>query len=175
MQPDEKIDTWIRKRSGRVFPLLSCVAVLAAVGYEMVLVLTPLLSAYRFPIPFAVPIFDTPFALVAIGGAYFCLERHRLRQDFRSVLLGCALWLAGLLALAHILTQPDYPGSSGVHPGVAPYFFFLSYLSLFAGIGLATHFSDRQLALSDRGRFSIAAVGLGASIVLLIAVPKIRP
>ena len=38
----------------------------------------------RVPSPYAVPIFDTPFALVAVGIGYLCLERHRLRQDFRS-------------------------------------------------------------------------------------------
>jgi len=38
----------------------------------------------RFPTPYAVPIFDVPFALVAVGIGYLCLERHRLRQDARS-------------------------------------------------------------------------------------------
>jgi signal transduction histidine kinase/ActR/RegA family two-component response regulator len=175
MEADEVVGTWQRKKSGRPFSVLGLLAVLAAVTYEIVLVFTPWLSSYRFPIPFAVPIFDTPFALVAMGGAYFCLERHRLRQDFRSVFLGSALWLAGLLALAHILAQPDYPGAAGAHPGVAPYFFFLSYLACFTGIGLATHFSDRHFALSDRARFAIAAAVLGLSIVLVIAIPRIRP
>ena len=95
--------------------------ILAGLVYEVVLFFTPVLAPYRFPIPYAVPIFDTPFALVGLGVAYLCLERHRLRQDVQSVALGATLWLTGLLALAHIFTQPDYPGTPGVHAGVAPY------------------------------------------------------
>src|SRR3989442_11984383 len=79
--------------------------------YEAILLFTPLLAPYRFPIPYAVPIFDSPFALMAIGVAYLCLERHRLRQDAQSAVLGMTLWVAGLLALAHIFAQPDYPRS----------------------------------------------------------------
>jgi len=145
------------------------------VAYEAVLLFTSLLAPYRFPIPYAVPIFDTPFVLVAIGGAYFCLERHRLRQDFHSAALGTVLWLAALLGVAHILTQPDYPGTEGVNPGVAPYFFFLSYLSGFAAIGLATHYGDRPFPLSDRARFWIAMGALGLSILLVLVVLQIRP
>jgi hypothetical protein len=48
---------------------------------------------------------------MAIGVAYLCLERHRLRQDVESAVLGMTLWVMGLLALAHIFTQPDYPGA----------------------------------------------------------------
>ncbi|HEV8438164.1 MAG TPA: GAF domain-containing protein [Methylomirabilota bacterium] len=175
MQSNERIDVVLRRRPARAFSLFFFVAILAALTYEVIIIFTSLLAPYRFPIPFAVPIFDTPFALVAIGGAYFCLERHRLRQDARSAFLGVALWLAGLLALAHILTQPDYPGTPGVNPGIAPYFFFLSYLACLAGIGLASQFSDRQLPLDDRARFWIAAGVLGLSILLVVAVVELRP
>jgi len=174
MDPKRKLNTSFRRRPGRTLSGLSLFATLAALAYEVIL-LTPLLSSYRFPIPFAVPIFDTPFALVAIGGAYFCLERHRLRQDFRSASLGMALWLAGLLAIAHILAQPDYPGSPGVNPGVAPYFFFLSYLSPLVGIGLAAHVGARPWPLSDRGRLWIAAGILGLSLLIVAAVLQVRP
>src|SRR5205814_1758580 len=91
----------------------------------------------RFPTPYAVPIFDVPFALVAVGVAYLCLERHRLRQDARSAGMGTTLWLTALLALAHVFAQPDYPANPGVNPGIAPYFCFLSY---FAGYFLLAAF-----------------------------------
>ena len=77
--------------------------------------------------PFAIPIFDTPFALVAIGVGYLCLERHRLRQDLESAAIGVTLWLTALLAFAHILAQPDYPANPGVNPGIAPYYFFYAH------------------------------------------------
>src|SRR5437879_9788039 len=60
--------------------ILLLATALVAILYEAILLFTPLLAPYRFPIPYAVPIFDTPFALMAIGVAYLCLERHRLRQ-----------------------------------------------------------------------------------------------
>ncbi len=165
----------IDREGEKTFSPLLLLAIVLGVAYEAILLFSPLLSPYRFPIPFAVPIFDTPFVLVAIGGAYFSLERHRLRQDFHSVALGAALWLAALLGLAHILTQPDYPGTAGVNPGVAPYFFFSSYLAAFAAIGLATHYGDRHVPLSDRGRFWIATGTLGLSILLVLVVLQIRP
>ena len=70
----------------RVLLVLLCVAV--GVLYEGLVwfgwsVITP-----RFPTPYAVPIFDVPFALVAVGIGYLCLERHRLRQDARSAGMG---------------------------------------------------------------------------------------
>ena len=79
----------------------------------------------RFPTPYAVPIFDGPFALVAEGIAYLCLERHRLRQDARSAGLGTTLWLTALLALSHVLAQPDYPANPGINAGIAPFLPFL--------------------------------------------------
>src|SRR5881628_63873 len=148
---------------------------LVAILYEAILLFTPLLAPYRFPIPYAVPIFDSPFALMAIGVAYLCLERHRLRQDAQSAVLGMTLWVAGLLAVAHIFAQPDYPGTPGVNAGVAPYFFFLSYFFVLTGLALAAHYGDRQLPLSDGARFKIVIGLLVLSAVIVIAVLQIRP
>src|SRR5438093_282626 len=39
---------------------------LITLAYEVALVLVPALRGYRLPIPYAVPIFDTPFVFVAI-------------------------------------------------------------------------------------------------------------
>src|SRR5438128_9028921 len=112
---------------------------------------------------------------MAIGVAYLCLERHRLRQDAQSAVLGMTLWVAGLLALAHIFTQPDYPGTPGVHAGVAPYFFSLTYLGAFTGIALSTHYGRRPLPLSDRAR-SVIGLGLFVLAILVVAlVVQIRP
>ena len=149
--------------------------VLAALAYEAVLFFTALLSPYRFPIPYAVPIFDTPFALVGLGVAYLCLERHRLRQDFQSAALGATLWLTGLLAMAHIFAQPDYPGTPGVHAGVAPYFYSLTYLGAFTGIALSTHYGRRPLPLADRARYGIAASLLVLAVIIVAVVVQIRP
>ncbi|MFQ5961615.1 MAG: ATP-binding protein, partial [Candidatus Methylomirabilales bacterium] len=143
--------------------------------YLSLLAFTSLLHPYRFPIPYAVPIFDTPFVLVAIGVGYLCLERHRFRQDSRSAFLGTSLWLAALLGLSHILTQPDYPGTPGVHAGVAPYFLLLSFLVGFAGIGLAVHYGERQLPLSDRARIWIGVAIFFLSILVVLTVIRLRP
>lgn len=166
-------------QSGKLKPNASAAVLLGLTSlgalYWCVLLFTELLRPYRFPVPYAVPMFDTPFALVAVGIGYLCLERHRLRQDIQSAALGVTLWLAALLALAHILTQPDYPGTPGVHAGVAPYFFFLSYLAGFTGIGLAIRYRERQLPLSDRTRAGIGLAVFGLSILIVIAVLQIRP
>ena len=37
--------------------------------YEGILLFTPLLDAYRFRTPYAIPLFDIPFSLVAIESA----------------------------------------------------------------------------------------------------------
>ncbi|MBI4607943.1 MAG: GAF domain-containing protein [Candidatus Rokubacteria bacterium] len=175
MSEEEPAVTRFRREPGRTFPVLLLAIALLGAAYLAILIFTPLLRPYRFPIPYAVPIFDVPFVLVAIGVAYLCAERHRLRQDFRSVALGMTLWLAALLALAHILAQPDYPGTPGVNPGVAPYFFFLSYLAGFVGIGLAAHSGDRQFPLTDRARLW-SGVGLFClAVLLVITVIEIRP
>jgi signal transduction histidine kinase len=112
---------------------------------------------------------------MAIGVAYLCLERHRVRQDVQSAVLGMTLWVAGLLALAHIFTQPDYPGTPGVNAGVAPYFFFLSYFFALVGLGLAVHYGDRELRLSHGARLRIAIALLALSVGIGIAVVQIRP
>jgi len=155
--------------------ILLLATALVAILYEAILLFTPLLAPYRFPIPYAVPIFDSPFALMAIGVAYLCLERHRLRQDAQSAVLGMTLWVAGLLALAHIFAQPDYPGVPGVNAGVAPYFFFLSYFFALTGLALAAHYGDHQLPLSDGARFKIVIGLLVLSVVIVIAVLQVRP
>jgi signal transduction histidine kinase/CheY-like chemotaxis protein len=129
----------------------------------------------RFPTPYAVPIFDVPFALVAVGIGYLCLERHRLRQDARSAGMGATLWLTALLALSHVLAQPDYPANPGVNAGIAPYFFFLSYFAGLVGIGLAAHCGERRFPLTGRGRFAIAAGIVALSGVLMTAVLHVRP
>jgi signal transduction histidine kinase/CheY-like chemotaxis protein len=129
----------------------------------------------RFPTPYAVPIFDVPFALVAVGIAYLCLERHRLRQDARSAGLGTTLWLTALLALSHVLAQPDYPANPGVNAGIAPYFFFLSYFAGLTGIGLAAHCGERSFPLTGRGRLAIGAAVVVLSGVLMTAVLNVRP
>jgi signal transduction histidine kinase/ActR/RegA family two-component response regulator len=152
--------------------LIAVVAV--GMAYLAILVFTQLLGSYRFPIPYAVPIFDTPFALVAIGIGYLCVERHRLRQDARSTALGMALWLTAAMALAHIATQPDYPGTPGMPAGVAPYFFFLSYLGAFAGIGLAAHLGDRPFQITDRQRLAIAGGVLLVAIAIIFTVSRVE-
>jgi signal transduction histidine kinase/CheY-like chemotaxis protein len=162
-------------RLGRSFSLLLLFLVLAGTGYFAVLIFTSLLHPFRFPTPYAVPIFDSPFVLAGLAVGYLGLERHRLLQDFRSASLGMMLWLAAILALAHVGAQPDYPGTPGVNPGVAPYFFLLSYLAGFASIGLATHFGHRQLPLRDRERLWIALGLFVLSSLIIIAVVQIRP
>jgi signal transduction histidine kinase len=129
----------------------------------------------RFPTPYAVPIFDLPFALVAIGIGYLCLERHRLRQDGRSAGLGTTLWLTALLAFSHVLAQPDYPANPGVNAGIAPYFFFLSYFAGLAGIGLAAHCGECSFPLTGRGRLALGAAVVVLTGVLTTAVLHVRP
>src|SRR5215467_14591291 len=151
----------LRRRPGRPYsPLLRSV-MLVGLAYCAMLVFSPLLYPYRFPIPYAVPIFDTPFVLAALAVGYLCLERHRLLQDFRSAAMGMTLWLGALLAFAHILAQPDYPETPGVNPGLAPYFFLASYLTGFLSIGRATHYGYLELRLSDSQRLKL---GIGVFI-----------
>jgi signal transduction histidine kinase len=129
----------------------------------------------RLPTPYAVPIFDLPFALVAVGIGYLCLERHRLRQDAQSAGMGTTLWLTALLAFSHVLAQPDYPANPGVNAGIAPYFFFLSYFAGLAGIGLAAHGGRRSFPLTDRGRLAIGAAVVILTGLLTAAVLQVRP
>jgi len=165
----------LRRSRRRALSLPILLGVILGVVYESVLCLGPAGLPRRFAIPYAVPIFDTPFALVAVGIGYLCLERHRLRQDVRSAGMGTTLWLTALLALAHILAQPDYPGTPGVNAGIAPYFFFLSYLAGLAGIGLAAHSGDRSFSLTDRTRFWIGAAVVAFSLVVVVGVIQVRP
>jgi len=155
-------------------PLWFVVALAAA--YEVLILLRSGPAApYRYPTPFAIPIFDTPFALVAIGIGYLCLERHRLRQDLESAAIGVTLWLTALLAFAHILAQPDYPANPGVNPGIAPYYFFACFFAGFLGIGLAAHHGDRSFPLTDRERFWIGAGVFVLSLVVEFGVIRVRP
>src|SRR2546426_4941109 len=157
----------------RVFLVLFYVAVGAL--YESLVWFRWGAMMQRFPTPYAVPIFDVPFALVAVGVGYLCLERHRLRQDFRSAGMGITLWLTALLALAHILAQPDYPANPGVNAGIAPYFFLLSYLTGLAGIGLAGHFGERGFALAERAWLKIAVAVAALSGLLAASVLEVHP
>jgi GAF domain-containing protein len=157
----------------RVLLVVFCVAI--GVAYEALIWSGWAALMPRFPTPYAVPIFDVPFALVAVGIGYLCLERHRLRQDGRSAGMGTTLWLTALLALSHVLAQPDYPANPGVNAGIAPYFFFLSYFAGLAGIGLAAHCGECSFPLTGRGRFALGAVVVLFSGVLTTAVLHVRP
>jgi signal transduction histidine kinase len=176
LTPD--VATVARPRPGAEATVLSplvMVIAFAGVVYEVVLASTSLLTSYRFPIPYAVPIFDMPFALVGLGIGYLAFERHRLRQDFQSVALGATLWLTGLLAIAHIFVQPDNPGAPNVPAAVAPYFFALSYLGTFMAVALSTVSRQRPFRLSDRARI-LLGIGLTVlAILLVIGVFRIRP
>src|SRR5262245_28680487 len=152
-------------------PLVLVVAL--AVLYEAALGFTSLLDPYRFRTPYAIPTFDTPFALVAIGIGYLCLERHRMRQDLESVAIGATLWMTALLAIAHIAAQPDYPANPGVNPGVAPYYFFACFFAGLAGIGLGARYGERPLSLTDRQRLSIGIVVFLLAVAIALAVPSI--
>jgi hypothetical protein len=165
----------LHAQRGRGVPLLIRIVATVGIVYEALLIFTSFLAPYRFPIPYAVPIFDIPFVLVATGVGYLCLERHRLRQDFQSAAIGLALWFAALFAIAHILTQPDYPGTPGVNPGVAPYLFFASYVAALTGIALGTHYADRGLALTDRLRWLSACATVALSIVIVLTVLVVQP
>src|SRR5919201_2670483 len=164
-----------RSSFGQRVPLLLALVAMVGLGYEALLLFTPVLEPYRFPIPYAVPLFDIPFALVATGIAYLCLERHRIRQDFQSAAIGTALFVAALLAIAHILTQPDYPFTPGVNPGTAPYLFFASYLAALTGVALGTDYADRQLPLTDRNRTTIIVGCVALSLVIGVMVAIVAP
>src|SRR5262249_12315273 len=60
-------------------------------------------------------------------------------------------------------------------PGVAPYLFFASYLAALTGVGLGAHFADRQLPLTDRGRWTIVAGCIAACTVLALVVLLVHP
>ncbi len=165
----------VRVSFGQRVPLLLVLVATVGLAYEALLLFTSVLAPYRFPIPFAVPLFDIPFVLVATGIAYLCLERHRIRQDFQSAAMGTSLFLAALLAIGHILTQPDYPFSQGVNPGIAPYLFFASYLAALTGVALGTQYADRQLPLTDRGRTIVILGCVVLSAVIAVMVHIVAP
>src|SRR6266478_398737 len=173
---DESLDDALHSPApGQRVPILLLLVATLGLAYEAILLFTSFLAPYRFPIPYAVPIFDTPFVLVATGIGYLCLERHRMRQDFQSAAIGMSLWVAALLAAGHILTQPDYPGTPSLDPGVAPYLFFASYLAALTGVGLGAHFADRQLPLTDRGRWTIVAGCIAVCTVMALVVLLVHP
>jgi PAS domain S-box-containing protein len=167
--------TALRWGFGKAFSVLSAGLALLGTAYLALLLLTPLLDPYRFPIPYAVPIFDAPVVVVALGVSYMCFERHRVRQDWRSAVLGSALAVEAILAAAHILTQPDYPGTPGMDPGIAPYFFFLSYLAAFTGIALAMERRERYFVVSDRRLVGIIVSAACLGILIVLAVLVLRP
>ena len=173
MRPEPAARPAGAQRDALYIPLWFVVAL--GIVYEGTLVFTSLLDPYRFRTPYAIPTFDTPFALVAIGVGYLCLERHRLRQDLESAALGVTLWLTALLAIAHIAAQPDYPAHPGVNPGIAPYYFFACFFAGLAGIGLAAHHGVRRFELTDRGRFWISTGVFALGLVLILAVPRVSP
>src|ERR1051325_8941475 len=77
-----------RSRARSLVTLLLTVAVVAIIGYAAPSVLSGFLEDYRFRAPYALTAMDAPFAIVAIGVGYLCLERHRLRNDVQSAALG---------------------------------------------------------------------------------------
>jgi signal transduction histidine kinase len=160
---------------GQRVPLLLVLVATVGLAYEALLLLTSVLTPYRFPIPYAVPLFDVPFVLVATGIAYLCRERHRIRQDFQSAAIGTSLFLAALLAIGHILAQPDYPFAQGVNPGIAPYLFFASYLAALTGVALGTQYEDRQLPLTERGRTMVIVGCVVLSAVIAVMVRIVTP
>jgi signal transduction histidine kinase/ActR/RegA family two-component response regulator len=157
------------------FRILATVAGVATVAYGAAPLLTHLLDGYLFHAPYAIPAMDAPFAIVAIGVGYLCLERHRLRNDVQSAALGNMLWLAALLTVAHILSQPDNSVTGGMPAGVAPYLFLSSYLAVFLGVGLATHGGGRPCPLSDRGRLWLGLFTLGVAGLVVGAVLLVQP
>jgi signal transduction histidine kinase/ActR/RegA family two-component response regulator len=155
--------------------VLVIAATVAAMAYEVMPFLMRLLDGYRFDAPYAVPAMDAPFAILAIGVGYLCLERHRLRNDVQSAALGNMLWLAALLTIAHILAQPDNSLTAGALTPMAPYLFLSSYLAVFLGIGLATHGGDRPFPLSDRGRLWLGAFALGVASLVVVGALLAQP
>jgi len=164
-----------RDSVGQRVPLLLVLVAAVGLAYEALLLFTSVLTPYRFPIPYAVPLFDIPFVLVATGIAYLCRERQRIRQDFQSAALGTSLFLAALLATGHILMQPDYPFAPGVNPGIAPYLFFSSYLVALTGVALGMQYEARQFPLTERGRTMVILGCVLLSAVIMVVVRLVTP
>ena len=53
-----------RSSFGQRLPLVLVLVAIVGLGYEALLLFTSGLASYRFPIPYAVPLFDFPFALL---------------------------------------------------------------------------------------------------------------
>jgi len=164
-----------RDSVGQRVPLLLVLVAAVGLAYEALLLFTSVLTPYRFPIPYAVPLFDIPFVLVATGIAYLCRERQRIRQDFQSAALGTSLFLAALLATGHILMQPDYPFAPGVNPGIAPYLFFSSYLVALTGVALGMQYEARQFPLTERDRTMVILGCVLLSAVIMVVVRLVTP
>jgi signal transduction histidine kinase/ActR/RegA family two-component response regulator len=134
-----------------------------------------LLDGLSFPTPYVVPIFDVPFALVAMGVGYLCLERHRLRQDVRSAALGITLALTSLLTLAHVIAQPEHAGIIRFGAGAAPTLFVLSYIVALTGVGLANRWGDRPLPLTTATRIAIAVGVLTLAAIVVAGLVELEP
>jgi signal transduction histidine kinase len=145
------------------------VAALPTLAYHALLAFVTPVAEYPLPVPYALPVLEGSFALVGMGVAYLCLERHRLRQDLRSVALGVALWVTSLLALAHLLAQPEYAGAT-LGAEVAGCLFLVSFLVALAGAAIVTHGGRRKFALGDTALALIAGGGVAitAGLVALV-------
>jgi signal transduction histidine kinase/CheY-like chemotaxis protein len=164
-----------RPRLRSLLTLVLTVAAVGAMAYGATPVLTRLVEEYRFRAPYAVTALEAPFAIVAIGVGYLCLERHRLRNDLQSAALGNMLWLAALLTVAHMLTISDDAIASGMPPGVASALFLSSYLAVFVGVGLATHGGARRFVLHDAARLWLGLAVFGAAGAIVAALIVMHP
>ena len=164
-----------RSRTLSFFTLLLTAGAVAAVAYRATPFLTRLFESYRFRAPSAVTALEAPFAIVAIGVGYLCFERHRLRNDFQSAALGNMLWLAALLTVAHVLTQPNDTLGVGLPAEVASSLFLSSYLAVFLGVGLATHGGARPFVLHDRARLWLGLLVVGVAGAIVAVVTLVQP
>lgn len=147
----------------RPFRLALLAGAAPVLGFHAVLAFAAPVARHPLPLPHAIPVLEGSFALVCMGVAYLCLERHRLRQDIGSAALGTALWITSLLALAHLLAQPEYAGALAGED-VAGCLFLVSYLVALAGAAVVNHAGGRKLPLGDPARAVIAAAALAAAI-----------
>ena len=89
-------------------PVLLVLVAIVGIGYAALLFFTTFLAPYRFPIPYAVPSSTSPsrsWPPASRISAWSATASVRTFSPRRSVLAV----VAALLAIAHILTQPDYP------------------------------------------------------------------
>lgn len=155
-------------------------ALACGLGYLLLIIrFAPTLQAGRFPLPWAVPIYEGPFAVASLAAGYLCFQRHRLREDVGSAALGVGLWVTTVFTVSHMLSQPDYGWRSFLPPPVAPAFLFLAYTAFFMSLGLSAYVGRRRLPLTDRSR---VIVGVGAFVVaagivagLVLAAPALPP